>query len=72
MDQATNLRQKVQESNESSNARVIAVTSGKGGVGKTSLSVNLAMEMAKLGKKVSEFGKLGKGHSFSPFSLIML
>lgn len=55
MDQATNLRQKVQESNESSNARVIAVTSGKGGVGKTSLSVNLAMEMAKLGKKVVIF-----------------
>lgn len=55
MDQATNLRQKVQEVQESSNARVIAVTSGKGGVGKTSLSVNLAMEMAKLGKKVVVF-----------------
>lgn len=55
MDQATNLRQRVQESNEKSNARVIAVTSGKGGVGKTSLSVNLAMEMAKLGKKVVIF-----------------
>ena len=55
MDQATNLRQRVQESNEKSNARVIAVTSGKGGVGKTSLSVNLAMEMAKLGKRVVIF-----------------
>ncbi len=55
MDQATNLRQKVQESSETSNARVIAVTSGKGGVGKTSLSVNLAVEMAKLGKKVVIF-----------------
>ena len=55
MDQATILRQKVQESSESSNARVIAVTSGKGGVGKTSLSVNLAVEMAKLGKKVVIF-----------------
>ncbi|MBE5952960.1 MAG: MinD/ParA family protein [Lachnospiraceae bacterium] len=55
MDQATSLRQRVQESSESSNARVIAVTSGKGGVGKTSLSVNLAMEMAKLGKKVVIF-----------------
>ncbi|MBE5932503.1 MAG: MinD/ParA family protein [Lachnospiraceae bacterium] len=55
MDQATILRQKVQESSESSNARVIAVTSGKGGVGKTSLSVNLAVEMAKTGKKVVIF-----------------
>ncbi len=55
MDQATSLRQKVQESSELSNARVIAVTSGKGGVGKTSLSVNLAMEMAKMGKKVVIF-----------------
>lgn len=55
MDQASNLRQRVQETNETSNARVIAVTSGKGGVGKTSLSVNLAMEMAKLGKKVVIF-----------------
>lgn len=55
MDQASSLRQRVQESSESSNARVIAVTSGKGGVGKTSLSVNLAMEMAKLGKKVVIF-----------------
>lgn len=55
MDQATNLRQKVMEVKETSNARVIAVTSGKGGVGKTSLSVNLAVEMAKLGKKVVIF-----------------
>ncbi len=55
MDQATVLRQKVKEVQDSSNARVIAVTSGKGGVGKTSLSVNLGMEMAKLGKKVVIF-----------------
>ncbi len=55
MDQASSLRQKVQESGEASNARVIAVTSGKGGVGKTSLSVNLAMEMATLGKRVVIF-----------------
>jgi flagellar biosynthesis protein FlhG len=34
------------------NAKIIAVTSGKGGVGKTSLSVNLAASMAKGGKKV--------------------
>ncbi len=55
MDQASGLRQRVKDVQESTNARVIAVTSGKGGVGKTSLSVNLAMEMAKRGKKVVIF-----------------
>jgi flagellar biosynthesis protein FlhG len=33
-------------------ARVVAVTSGKGGVGKTNVSVNLSIAMAGLGKKV--------------------
>ena len=33
-------------------ARVIAVTSGKGGVGKTHTTVNLGLSLAKMGKKV--------------------
>lgn len=33
--------------------RVIAVTSGKGGVGKTNLSVNIGVAMAQMGRKVA-------------------
>lgn len=33
-------------------ARVITVTSGKGGVGKTSVSVNLAIQFSRMGKRV--------------------
>ncbi len=33
-------------------ARVIAITSGKGGVGKTNLAVNLAIAMGKIGRRV--------------------
>ena len=33
-------------------ARTIAITSGKGGVGKTNLAVNLAIAMGKMGKRV--------------------
>ena len=54
MDQAENLRNMIRKQNQNNikNARVIAITSGKGGVGKADLAVNLALELTRMGKKV--------------------
>ncbi len=55
MDQASALRSAVQKNNEAKVARVITITSGKGGVGKSNTTVNLAIQLTKLGKKVIIF-----------------
>ncbi len=52
-DQAERLRAIVKENMTNVNpARVITVTSGKGGVGKTNFAVNLGITLSKLGQKV--------------------
>lgn len=51
MDQAVTLR-RLADPNKGRETRVISITSGKGGVGKTNVVTNLAIALSRMGKKV--------------------
>ena len=54
-DQASSLRRIVGEStttSDSNRVKVLCITSGKGGVGKTNISINLSIALASMGRNV--------------------
>ncbi len=57
MDQATRLRSIIKQNQvaPANAARVMTVTSGKGGVGKSNVSINLAVQFKKMGQRVIIF-----------------
>lgn len=51
-DQAKKLRNMVKERKNTQSVKIYSIISGKGGVGKTNISVNLAIKFQQMGKKV--------------------
>lgn len=57
LDQAEKLRQLVNNKDKNATSpKIITVTSGKGGVGKSNFVVNLAITFQKMGKKSVNIG----------------
>ncbi|KHF39760.1 MinD/ParA family protein [Halalkalibacter okhensis] len=52
-DQAENLRRLIEMNDNNKEAKVIAVVSGKGGVGKSNVCLNFAISLSELNKKVA-------------------
>ena len=64
MDQAEELRNVIKKQNQRTKkpARIITVTSGKGGVGKSNIAVNLAVQFQRMGVKTIIFdADIGRG-----------
>lgn len=55
LDQAQRLRQLANQNHSTTKPRIITVTSGKGGVGKSNFVVNLSITLQKMGKRVMIF-----------------
>ena len=71
MDQAEELRNVIKKQNQRTKkpARIITVTSGKGGVGKSNIAVNLAVQFQRMGLKTIIFDA-DIGHKGPQFSMI--